>query len=163
MNPTPHGKAAITTPLITENNAKRPKRWCYDHKTWTSDNWKYIIWSDESSFMFFPTSGRVYVCRMPKEAYSPECQVPTVKYGGGSVTTWTAISWYSACPIITLSGQITARDYVVHPIIQCFSLTMMQFFKITICPYTQPVVFSVGYRSMKMHFIIFPGQHNLQT
>jgi hypothetical protein len=37
---------------------------------------------------------------------------------------------------------------------------MMQFFKITIHPYTQPDVFSLGLRSMKMHFNIFPGQHN---
>jgi hypothetical protein len=26
--------------LITESNAQMRKRWCHDHKTWTSDNWK---------------------------------------------------------------------------------------------------------------------------
>jgi len=36
-----HGRAAIATPLITENNAKSPKRWSY-HKTWTSDAWRHI-------------------------------------------------------------------------------------------------------------------------
>jgi hypothetical protein len=61
--------------------------------------------------MFFPTSGWVCVCRTPKDAYSPECQFPTVKYGGKSVTTWTAVSRYSAGPVITLRGQVTARDY----------------------------------------------------
>jgi hypothetical protein len=44
-----------------------------------------VIWSDKSSFTLFPTSGRVYVWRTPKEAYNAECQVSTVKYGGGSV------------------------------------------------------------------------------
>jgi len=39
-----HGRAAIATPLITENNAKRPpKNGVYDHKTWTSNAWKHII------------------------------------------------------------------------------------------------------------------------
>jgi len=33
--------------------------------------------SDESSFTLFPTSGRVYVRTSPKEAYNPECLVPT--------------------------------------------------------------------------------------
>jgi hypothetical protein len=42
-----HGKAAITKPLITENDAKRRKGWCDDHKTWTSDDRKYVIWSDD--------------------------------------------------------------------------------------------------------------------
>jgi hypothetical protein len=40
-----------------------------------------MIWLDESSFIPFHTSGRVYVWRTPKEAYNPECLVPTVKHG----------------------------------------------------------------------------------
>ena len=52
----------------------------------------------------FPTSGPVYVWRMPKEAYNTAFLVPTVKYGDGSVTIWAAISWYSVGPIITLNG-----------------------------------------------------------
>jgi hypothetical protein len=54
-----------------------------------------LIWSDEMSFTLFPMSGRVYVWRTPKEAYNPECLVPTVKHGGGSVMVWAAISWYN--------------------------------------------------------------------
>jgi hypothetical protein len=55
----------------------------------------HIMWSDESSFTLFPTTGRVYVWRTPKEAYNPECLVPTVKHGGGSVMVWVIMSWYS--------------------------------------------------------------------
>jgi hypothetical protein len=33
-----HGRTAIVKPLITENNAKRRKGWCDDHKIWTSDD-----------------------------------------------------------------------------------------------------------------------------
>jgi len=66
----------------------------------------------------------VYVCRTPKEAYNSEYLVTTVKYEGGSVIIWAAISWYSAGPIITLNGRIIAGDYVeilgnqVHPVVQ---------------------------------------------
>jgi hypothetical protein len=35
-----HSRAATVKPLITENNAQMRKRWCHDHKTWASDNWK---------------------------------------------------------------------------------------------------------------------------
>ena len=81
----------------------------------------YVIRSDESSFMLFPASGRVYVCRMAKEQYNPECMVPTVKHGDRSVIIWTAISWNSAGPLITLNA---ASDYVdilgdqVHSVVQ---------------------------------------------
>jgi len=63
-----YSTAAIATPLITENNAERRERWYDDHKTRTSDDWKYAIWSDESFFTVFPTSDRVCVWRTPKEA-----------------------------------------------------------------------------------------------
>jgi hypothetical protein len=40
-------RGAIATPIITESNAWLLKQQCYDHKTWTMDNWKCMIWSDE--------------------------------------------------------------------------------------------------------------------
>jgi len=77
--------------------------------------------SSESSFTLFPTSGWVYVWKMPKEACNPECLVPAVKCGGESVMIWAAISWYSASAVITLNGQITASDCnQVHPTVQMF-------------------------------------------
>jgi hypothetical protein len=63
----------------------------------------HVIWSDESSFTLFPTSGRVYVWRLPQEAYSPECLVPAVNHGGDSVMVWAAILC-SVGPSITLQG-----------------------------------------------------------
>jgi transposase len=35
-----HSRAATVKPLITESNAQMRKRWCHDHKTWISHNWK---------------------------------------------------------------------------------------------------------------------------
>lgn len=106
-----HGRAAITKPLVSPVNAKRRVKWCNDHKIWTSDQWKHVIWSDESAFTLFPTTGRVYVWRTPREAYNPDCLVPSVKHGGGSIMVWGAVSWFSVCPIVTLQGRITSREY----------------------------------------------------
>jgi len=89
-----------------------------------SDDWKYVMWSDQSSFTLFPTSGWVYVWRTSKQVNKPECLVPTVKHGGGSVMIWAAISWYSAGRVITMNGRITASDYMdilgsqVNPVVQ---------------------------------------------
>jgi hypothetical protein len=35
------GRAAVAKPLNTESNVQMHKRWCHNHKTWTSDNWKH--------------------------------------------------------------------------------------------------------------------------
>jgi hypothetical protein len=84
-----HGRAATAKPLITKSNAQMRKRSRHNHKTWTSDNWKRA--RDMSTL--FPTSGKVYVLRTPKETYNPECLVPTVKHGWGCVMVSAAISW----------------------------------------------------------------------
>jgi hypothetical protein len=122
-----HGRAATTKPLITESNAQMRERWCHNHKTWTSDNWKPTCDTVESvvlhtvsyirkSLHLENTQGRLQ-SRMPG-------LVPTVKHGGGFLMVWAAILWYPVGPIFTLHGRITARKYVdrlgnqAHPMIQ---------------------------------------------
>jgi hypothetical protein len=111
-NPNTHGIAAIAKPLITESNVQMRKQRCPittlkpGHQA--TGNMR-VIWSDESFFMLFPIS---YVWRTPNEAYNLECPVPTVKQRGVCGMVWAAISWYSIGPIITLHGQITAREYM---------------------------------------------------
>jgi hypothetical protein len=80
----------------------------------------------------FATSVWVYVWRRPKKAYNPEGMVPTVKIGGGSVIIWAEIYCYSAGPIITLNGPITASDYMdflrnqAHPMLYCNDDAILQ-------------------------------------
>jgi hypothetical protein len=35
-----HSMSATAKPLIADSNAQLRKRWCHNHNTWTSDNWK---------------------------------------------------------------------------------------------------------------------------
>ncbi|GFU20137.1 transposable element Tcb1 transposase [Trichonephila clavipes] len=62
--------------------------------------------------------------RTPKEAFAPECVVPTVKHGGGSLMVWGAIYWRGVGPLVTLHGKVKAAHYVnilgdqVHPFVQ---------------------------------------------
>ena len=145
------------------------ERWCNDHKTWMSDDWKYVIWSGESSFMLFPTSGQVYVWRMRKVASNLECLVPTVKHGFGSTMIRGAISWYSAGRIITLNGRFTASDYLdildnqLHPLVQMMFPNINAIFHDDSLPILTASSVQFWLRNMKMHFNIFPGQQNYQT
>jgi len=58
------------------------------HKDWTLDQWKYVLWSDESKFAIFGSNRRVLVRRREGERMVSACVVPTVKHGGGSVMAW---------------------------------------------------------------------------
>ncbi|GFV69775.1 transposable element Tcb1 transposase [Trichonephila clavipes] len=119
-----YGRVGIRKLLVTARHALQRRQWCRTHRQWTPQQWQQVIWSDESTFTLFQTTGRVYVWRTPKEAFAPECIVPTVKHGGGSLMVWGAISWRGLGPLVTLHGKVKAAHYVnilvyqVHPFVQ---------------------------------------------
>ncbi|GFX15963.1 transposable element Tc1 transposase [Trichonephila clavipes] len=119
-----YGRVGIRKPLVTSRHALQRRQWCRTHRQWTPQQWQQVIWSDESTSTLFQTTGRVYVWRTPKEAFAPECIVPTVKHGGGSLMVWGAISWRGLGPLVTLHGKVKAAHYVnilgdqVHPFVQ---------------------------------------------
>ncbi|GFW42704.1 DDE_3 domain-containing protein [Trichonephila clavipes] len=78
-------------------------------KLWSIVKWMKVIWSDESSLELLPTTGRVQVWKTPAQVYNPNCVLSTVKYEGGSVRIWAAISRFSVRSIVTLKGKITGR------------------------------------------------------
>ncbi|GFS99050.1 transposable element Tcb2 transposase [Trichonephila clavipes] len=69
-------------------------------------------------------ASNLYGRRTPKEAFAPECIVPPVKHGGGSLMVWGAISWRGLGPLVTLHSKVKAAHYVnilgdqVHPFVQ---------------------------------------------
>jgi len=105
-----YSRTAIPKPFVTDANVKCRVEWCHYPKTWSIDKWKTVIWSDESSFTLFPTTGRVHVWRTPAQAYDPDCLRPTVKHEGKSVMVWAAVSLFSAGPIVTLNEGSLGRS-----------------------------------------------------
>ncbi|GIY56266.1 transposable element Tc1 transposase [Caerostris extrusa] len=49
-----HGRAAAHKPLITKSNRAARLMWCKAHRNWTVDQWKRILWSDETR-VHYPT------------------------------------------------------------------------------------------------------------
>jgi hypothetical protein len=74
-----HGRAAAHKPNISPVNAKRRLKWCKERRHWTVDNWKHVIWGDESCYTMWRSVGRVWMWQMPGEQYLPACVVRTVK------------------------------------------------------------------------------------
>lgn len=108
-----HGRAATCKPYITKHNAKRRMEWCKARRHWTLEQWKRVLWSDESRFSIWQSDGRVWVWRMPGERYLPDCIMPTVKFGGGGIMLWGCFSGVGLGPLVPVKGNLNASSYQV--------------------------------------------------
>ena len=54
-----HGRAAAHKPKITICNAKHRLECCKAHRHWTLEQWKLVLWSDESRFTIWKSNRRM--------------------------------------------------------------------------------------------------------
>lgn len=60
----------------------------------------------------FGTAGATYVRRKVGEEYKPECVVPTVKHGGGSMMVWGCMSANGVGEIVVCEGRMDSKKYI---------------------------------------------------
>lgn len=77
-----HRYIARRKPPITEDNRQKRLAWALEHVNWTVDQWRRILWSDET----WITGGhhrKQYVTRRPGEEWDPTCIVERHTKKGG--------------------------------------------------------------------------------
>jgi hypothetical protein len=88
------------------------------------DNWKRVIWGDESRYTMWQSDGRIWLWRMPRERYLTACVVPTVKFGAGGIRVWGCFSWNGLHPLIILHGNLNTEGY--KDILTCCILSTVE-------------------------------------
>lgn len=82
------GRVARKKPYVNKRSRLKRLRFAKEMLNKPLEYWDRVIWSDESKFNIFGSDGKVMVWRTPHEEFEPNCTVPTVKHGGGSVMIW---------------------------------------------------------------------------
>jgi transposase/predicted transcriptional regulator len=97
-------------PLISPINKAKRLAFAIQHQNYTMADWRKVIWSDESTFSQFQTSGWGRVWRMSDEEFHEDCIASTVKHSPKRMF-WGCFSWFGLGPIIPLVGPVTGKTY----------------------------------------------------
>lgn len=105
------GCVAVKKPLLRKENRRKRLEWAKKYRNWTIDQWKNVLWSDESKYEIFGNRRRIYVRRSASEKMIPQCIVPTVKHGGGSVMVWGCFSGHGTGELVKIDGIMKKEQY----------------------------------------------------
>ena len=99
-------------PWISPVNVAKRKAWAAEHVGWTVEDWKQVIFSDESKFMLFKSDGHQYCWMKPGQALDPRFTKKTIKHGGGNVMVWGCITGEGMGRLHQIEGIMNGPGYV---------------------------------------------------
>ncbi|PIO60905.1 hypothetical protein TELCIR_17588, partial [Teladorsagia circumcincta] len=82
--------------------------WAYAHK---KQQWRKVVWSDESKFSLFGTDEIKFVQHPPSTRYHPRHQLPTVKSGSFAVTVHASFCGKEVGPLHHIEGDMDFKIY----------------------------------------------------
>lgn len=105
------GRVCRKKPLLSEKNRKKRLEFAKKYRDWTVEQWKKVLFSDETKVNRIWSDGRTFVRRPKSKEFDPKYTRMTVKHGGGNLMVWGAMSWSGTGPIQKIEGRMDKFQY----------------------------------------------------
>ncbi|OBZ72327.1 Transposable element Tcb2 transposase [Grifola frondosa] len=79
---------------------------------WTLEDWKRVIWSDETKINHLGSDGRKWVWKKSGETLSDRLVEGTLKFGEGNLMMWGCMGWDGVGYACKVDGKMNANLYV---------------------------------------------------
>lgn len=99
-------------PLLSAVHRKKRLSFALKYKEWTIEDWKRVIWSDETKINRIASDGRQWVWKKAGEGLVEREIQGTVKFGGGNIMVWGCMSWEGIGRLAEIEGKMNAEQYV---------------------------------------------------
>jgi transposase len=99
-------------PLLKKRHRQDRLQFAKYHENWTVEDWKRVLWSDETKINRIGSDGRTYTWKQRGEPLSDCTTTPTVKHGGGNnLIVWGCMGWNGVGKLIEVQGTMDAQQY----------------------------------------------------
>jgi transposase len=108
----------IKRPALSSRHKKLRLEFARRYQFWTPEDWKKVIWSDETKINRFGSDGKIWYWKRSNDNRILDHHVAqTYKYGGGSLMVWACMTYEGVGFMEKIDGKMDAALYL--DIISC--------------------------------------------
>ena len=98
-------------PVLIKKHVKERMDFAIAHQDWTLEDWKKVVWSDETKINRLGSDGRKWVWKKAGEGLSERLVNGTKKFGGGSLMMWGCMLWDGVGYACKIDGRMDGELY----------------------------------------------------
>ena len=98
-------------PFLSKRHRRERLDFAITHQHWTMDDWKRVVWSDETKINRLGSDGRKWVWKKAGEGLSDRLVQGTQKFGGGSLMMWGCMLWDGVGYACRIDGNMNGDLY----------------------------------------------------
>jgi len=98
-------------PMLSRHHKRDRMDFALSHKEWTLEDWKRVVWSDETNVNRLGSDGRKWVWKRVGEPLTDRLVQGTKKFGGGSIMVWGCMTWDGVGMACKIDGRMDGELY----------------------------------------------------
>ena len=103
--------AKVRKPGLTAAHRRSRLEFAFKYRSWIEEDWKRVIFSDETKINRLGCDGRKWCWKVPKSKLQDRTIQPTVKFGGGSIMMWGCMTYSGVGYFAKIDGTMDADLY----------------------------------------------------
>lgn len=106
-----HGRVVAKKPLLIKRHITQRLNFAKKYQNWTVEDWKRVLWSDETKINLHGSDGRLWTWKKPNEPLQKKHVKQTIKHDK-YIMVWGCFSWSGVGKIKVLEDTLTSNKYV---------------------------------------------------